>query len=111
MTKVFIPHNVTRHNPAVNRRVPAFDFSDAATHGTLITILPDSADLFQTQERLMDIRNVIRSQMEVGDFFLPVGDPSIIALCSAVIAEETGQLRILKFDKKLQRYIKLEAFL
>ena len=42
------------------------------------------------------------------DFFVAVGDPSVIAICAGLILRRNNNLRLLKWDKKLARYIALD---
>lgn len=110
MPKVFIPHLVTRFDGARNRIVPTLDFTPATEFGELNLLLDDDINplFFQQTVELLKKR---LDGITVRDYFLPVGDPSIIAACGAIISEKIGVINILKWDKKSRRYIELRGYL
>jgi hypothetical protein len=105
--KVFIPQLVERWDHKTHGFVPVHDFTSAALHGNIVTIL-DKADepLF-----LNTVMPKIREKLEdfgYDDYFVAVGDPSVIAICSGIILRQQDYFKMLKWDKKMALYIPLE---
>ena len=107
LPRVFIPQIIERWDETAGRFVPAFDFTSAASYGTLTPILDrEDNPLF-----LARITSKIRTALATynnEDFFVAVGDPSVIAICAGLILRRNNTLRLLKWDKKLARYIALD---
>ncbi len=105
--KVFLPKVVERFDGVAGKMIPAFDFSAAAQFGQLIEILgPDDDPIFLARHT-QKIRESLESFSE-SDFFLAVGDPAVIAVCSGIILRKQKTLKLLKWDRKLKIYINLE---
>lgn len=59
---------------------------------------------FNSEQIIKEIRKKVHGARP-GDFLVLCGDPSIMALCAIEIYEEThGKFRILKWDKKNNKY-------
>lgn len=43
---------------------------------------------------------------DAGDCLVAIGDPSVIAVASAVLGQMFGKFALLKWDRQLGRYIK-----
>lgn len=101
------PHQRQQMGLEPIRLVPAFDLSSAAQFGQLTPILgPDDNPMF-----LSWITPKIREALDdfgENDYFLAVGDPSVIAICAGIILRKRKVLKMLKWDRKLNVYISLE---
>jgi len=106
--RVFIPQLVERFDQSMGRRVPVFDFTEAAAFGQLTPILaPEDDPMFLT----MHMPKIDASLTDFGpdDYFLAAGDPSVMAVCAGIILRRQSSMKMLKWDKKLTRYITLEV--
>lgn len=103
MPKVFVPNLVTRYNPQKGKVVPCFDFTNATRFGELHFVLNDDYkseffhDAIQKVEKSLE--NVTKE-----DYFIPTGEPAMIAVCAAVIVKKTGKLNLLRWDRIRQEY-------
>lgn len=105
--RVFLPHVHERFDHAVGRRVPAFDFSDAAKHGPLVRVLDPEDDPLFLGSLVTKIRHRLSDFDAANDFMVPVGDPAVIAACTGIILRDSRILRMLKWDKKAAEYTKV----
>lgn len=110
MPKVFIPHLVTKYDHARDKIVPTFDFRPASKFGELVLLLDDQVDTAFYQQTIEKLK-VSLSDITIHDYFVPVGDPSIIAACAAIIADKIGVIRLLKWDRQSRSYLELRGFL
>jgi hypothetical protein len=108
MSRVFIPQLVERYDRASGGFVPVHDFSSAAEFGALTAILPKEADPLFLTDHVQAINAALKGFIPSLDYFVAVGDPSIIAVCAGVILRKWDSFRMLKWDKKINRYITLE---
>lgn len=107
LPKVFIPQ-ITERWDAVNEvSVPTFDFTSATTYGTLNVILEKDDNPLFIARITAKIREALKKFTE-DDYFVAVGDPSVIAICAGIILRRSNRMKLLKWDKKLSRYILLE---
>src|SRR5690349_16600252 len=103
LPRVFIPQLVERFDSKAGRNVPVFDFTSAAAYGTLTPILDKDDDPMFLARITPKIREALADFHE-DDYFVAVGDPSVIAVCSGLILRRRKALKMLKWDKKLGRY-------
>ena len=108
MNKVFVPHIVTRYDRETGRITPVMDFSAAALHGELTTVLEESDNPLFLNMLMAKIRRALES-FDDNDCLLCVGDPTLIAACAAVIARRNPKITMLKWDKSMKHYIKVEV--
>ena len=108
MNKVFVPHVVTRYDRETGRITPVMDFSAAALHGELTTVLEESDNPLFLNMLMPKIRRSLES-FDEHDLLLCVGDPTLIAACAAVIARRNPKITMLKWDKSMKHYIKVEV--
>ncbi len=107
LPRVFIPQLVERWDATVERFVPAFNFTSAASYGTLTPILDREDNPLFLARITAKIKDVLKDFNE-DDFFVAVGDPSVIAICAGFILRRSRNLKLLKWDRKLGRYIVLD---
>lgn len=107
LPRVFIPQLIEKWDHTAERFVPAFDFTSAASYGTLTTILEREDNPLFLARITSKIREALKTFAE-DDYFVAVGDPSVIAICAGLILRRSNNLKLLKWDKKLARYIVLD---
>lgn len=107
MPRVFIPQISEHYDKHAGRFVPTFDFSSAAVFGQLTPIL-DRADDPMFLPTLMGKIGAALDDFRPDDYFIAVGDPSVIAACSGFIFQKWNAMKMLKWDKHLKQYIQLE---
>jgi hypothetical protein len=105
--RVFIPQSVRRFNAAKGITEAAHDFTGAMQHGQLTTILDDDDDPVYLSRYVPKIKKAL-SDFTHEDFLIAVGDPSLIALCSGIIARRQPTMTMLKWERSLRMYVKLE---
>ena len=105
--RVFIPQVVLRWNNELRRLVPVYDFTPAAQHGQLTPVL-DSDDDPNFLSRLAPKVKKTLADFTHEDFLLAVGDPCLIALCSGVILRRSPSLTMLKWQREIKMYVKVE---
>lgn len=110
MPRVFIPQVTERFDHTLERRVPTFDLSPAATFGDLIPVL-DAGDNPLLANHFMGKMKSRLEDFAPGDFLLATGDPVVIAACSAIIAAKVSTFTVLKWDRKLTCYIPMQLTL
>ena len=106
--RVFIPQLNERWDHKEHKLVPVHDFTSAAEFGTLTTILDREDDPMFLSQLTAKIHASLDS-FTARDYFVAVGDPSMIAVCSGVILRNQVSFNMLKWDKKLNRYLMLEV--
>jgi hypothetical protein len=107
LPRVFIPQLIEKWDHTNERFVPAFDFTSAASYGTLTPILEREDNPLFLARITTKIKAALADFGE-DDFFVAVGDPSVIAICAGLILRRSRNLKLLKWDKKLARYIVLD---
>lgn len=108
LPRVFIPQLVERFDAKMGRSVPMFDFTSAAVFGTLTPILDKDDDPLYLARLTPKIRTAL-ADFDGEDYFVAVGDPSVIAVCAGLILRRRARFNMLKWDKKLSRYLTLEV--
>jgi hypothetical protein len=110
LPKVYIPQLIERWDPTHERMAPAYDFTDAATYGTLTPVLSREDNPLFIPLVVSKAKAVLKHYTP-DDYFVAVGDPSIIAICSSLIFRQVDCLKMLKWDRKRNGYIVLEVTL
>ena len=108
MSRVYIPNISERYDPVSDKKVPVFDYSDAARFGALVPVL-ESGDNPYLVSRVID---KIKRRLEAfgsEDYLLASGDPAIIAACAGILMRRHDCVKMLKWDNKRKAYIHLEV--
>jgi hypothetical protein len=106
--RVFLPQVPERRDIDSGEFKPVFDFSTAGSFGVLTPIL-DPKDNPVFLARLTEkIREALNDFDTEKDSFLAVGDPSVIAVCAGLILRKRKKFVMLKWDKRVHRYIAME---
>ena len=80
------------------------DLSDARRFGQLRAIFSRPRKPYNTRMMIAKARRVL-SEWEPGDYLLMVGDPSLCAVCAALVTEQDYKLNLLSWDRELFQYI------
>lgn len=108
MARVFVPQKPSRFDKASNLWVPTVDLSAAEKYGVLNVMLPPEANRLHTVPLLAALREKM-SEYSREDYFVAMGDPTIIAAAACLAAIKTGGLlRMLKWDRQSSDYIAVE---
>lgn len=103
-SKVFVPQEPTRFDPAFNTRVPVVDLRPAAEFGVVQVMLPANASAMFMNPLVTALREKLSSFVSERDYLLAVGDPTLIAICGAVLARRMDRFKMLKWDKRQKMY-------
>jgi hypothetical protein len=106
--RVFIPQVVERFNERKDRFEPVFDLSTATVFGALTPILNPTDNAMYLARLTTRIRDGLKNFDGERDFFLAIGDPSLIAVCAGLILRRNSQFKMLKWDKHMARYIVMD---
>ena len=88
--------------------VPLFDLTPAAKYGEIKFLLKNNSSILNTVPLVRALKEKL-SEYTKDDYILPVGDPVIIGLVSAMISEKTGGVfKVLKWDKKERVYLPVQ---
>ena len=84
--------------------------TDALRFGDFQELLPRKDQLvISSQPVIHALKNKLKNFSD-GDYLLCLGDPSIIAIVSAVAASlNRGRFKLLKWDRKLEKYYPVEV--
>jgi len=108
MSKVYVPQQPSRFDPATRLWIPTVNISPAKVYGEIIVMLPPNANRLHTAPLVAALRDVM-ADFTIDDFIVAVGDPSLIATAACLAAKKTGGvLRILKWDRMANNYIPVE---
>ena len=105
--KVFVPHLAERTSPT-GAKVPVHDISSAASFGTLVSVLDSQDRPMFIANHMGKVRDVL-SEFKDGDCLLAVGDPTVIAACAAVLGRRHSSIHMLKWDRQMEMYVKVEV--
>lgn len=105
--RVFIPQVVLRFNPQLGKLVPLYDFTPATQHGLLVPVLENDDDTNFLSRFTPKVKQAL-SDFTHEDFLLAVGDPCLIALCAAVISRRSPIFTMLKWQREIKMYVKME---
>ena len=92
---------VLQHPPQSINILSASDF------GYLVICLPENSQMmFSPAPFIHKMRKNLRD-FKKSDYILCTGDPAIIGLSTAIVAEYTGMFNLLKWDRQEKRYYPL----
>lgn len=108
--RVFIPQIVMKYSQDLKRLVPVYDFAPASQHGQLTPVLGDD-DNPAFLNRIIPKIKLALSDFTHEDYLLAVGDPCVIAACAGVIARRLPRITMLKWQREIRMYVKMEITL
>ena len=104
MGKVYITQETVRRDEHGQLR-PLMNFKPAMEYGELVVCLSSGALAFSPVPTVTQLKEVLHDFGE-NDYLLAVGDPSVIAIASAIVSERNGgRFKLLKWDKESKMYI------
>jgi hypothetical protein len=106
--RVFVPQVFERYSEEKGRFEPVFDLSTATVFGTLHPILNPTDNAIYLARLTPRIRAALQDFDGERDHFLAIGDPSLIAVCAGLILRRQKQFKMLKWDRRMARYIVME---
>lgn len=102
-SRVFVVQRPAYRDRATGEWITKFDLSPAEKFGELVDILP--SNMFWGPDTIVSQSKRILSDFNSDeDCLLAIGDPVAIAACAIIASRETGEVTILKWDKKAQSY-------
>ena len=90
--------------------VPTVNIAPAEEYGEVVTLLPPGSQFFAAAETTRLIKSRLHElDYQTGDFLLPLGNPVIMAVASAIAARRSnGCLNVLVWDRHSSRYVSYE---
>lgn len=90
--------------------VQTVNIAPASKHGTVRVMMPHSMSFQDTDEVVKALDESLKDyDYERGDTILMLGDPAIIAVAGAVVADYTDRFRILKWERNDRVYISVDV--
>ena len=84
--------------------VPAFDLTPAAEYGEPIVLLQSPQSFLSASMTVKLLREKLVDFSDE-DYLVPIGDPALMCATAMVCsAANKGRVRMLKWDRKLQKY-------
>lgn len=109
--KVFVPQVPSTFSPSTGVWVPKISIQKASAWGDIEILLPPGANRAAVGQLAISIREKLKDAQD-GDFLLPTGDPSIIAIASIYISRCLGgKINLLKWDNRSGDYTPMEIAL
>lgn len=108
--KVFITQVPSRKDAASNLWVPTVNIAPAERFGEVVVLLPPGSQFFAAAETTRLIKTRLHElDYQQGDFLLPMGNPVIMAVASAIAARRSnGCLNVLVWDRHTSSYVSYE---
>jgi hypothetical protein len=104
--KVYVTQIPNRKDHATGAHVPTVNIAPASEHGDVIIMLPPTANFFATSDLIKTLREHLQYyDYEAGDSLLALGDPIIMTAAGALLGKMYGNFILLKWDKKIMRYV------
>jgi hypothetical protein len=79
------------------------DLSDAKKYGRLRAVFGNPRKPYDTANMLAKARRVM-AEWQVGDHLLMIGDPTLCAVCMAVVSEDNDAVNVLSWDRNSFSY-------
>lgn len=108
--KVFVTQVPSRRDVATGLWVPTVNIAPAEEFGEVVTLLPPGSQFFAAAETTRLIKQRLHDLgYKPGDYLLPLGNPVIMAVASAIAARRSGgSLNVLVWDRQTSRYVPYE---
>jgi hypothetical protein len=104
--KVYITQIPHRRDPETNAFVPSVNTAPAAEHGEVIVMMPPRTSFHATADLVRQMKEHLKNyDYEAGDCLVAMGDPSVIAVASAILGKMHGRFVVLKWDRNVGRYL------
>lgn len=109
MPKVFVIHQPAVRDHHTGRMRPQHDLSPALQYGEVVDVLPPgsiSQDIGVLKTQIMEI--LLTEGCCRDDYLLAMGDPVAIVVGAFAMAAFSDRLRLLKWDRRMRRYVASE---
>lgn len=108
--KVFVTQVPSRRDAQSGLWVPTVNIAPAEQFGEVVTLLPAGSQFFAATETIRLIKTRLNElDYQQGDYLLPLGNPIIMAVASAIAARRTnGCLNVLVWDRQTSCYVPYE---
>jgi hypothetical protein len=101
---VYVTQNPMRRDAASGDLVHSFDLTSARQYGELHVLLPSGPQLVTTGPLVEQLRRKLATFSDK-DHLLCLGDPVVIAMASAMVAElNDGVVPLLVWDRRVRSY-------
>lgn len=109
---VWVTQVPNRRDAPTGAMVPSVNISPASAHGNIVIIMPPDASFFATTDLVSQLRDRLYDyDYQRGDVIVCLGDPVIISVTGAVMAERFRRWALLRWDKLIQNYVRIEVTL
>lgn len=107
---VYVTQIPSRRDKETGAVVPIYNVSPASEHGTIKVLMPSGVNFYATADLVRQAKGSLKDySYENGDCIICIGDPAIIAVCIAVVAHKNSKFSILKWDRIVSRYVKIDV--
>lgn len=107
LSNVYIVQEPMRRDPITGIMVPSMDFRKAAEYGKPIVCVQTGRVAFTPGPTIQVLKDALKTFCD-DDYFIPAGDPSLIAMAAIIAANNNmGRMKLLKWDKELKSYIEV----
>lgn len=84
--------------------IPTVDLAPAATYGELKILLPSGMNFHAAAPAVEQMRADLRAFRPTEDYFLPLGDPLVMAAAAAILGRTQSHFKMLKWDRRAHCY-------
>lgn len=107
---VYVTQITSRRDKETGAVVPIYNVSPASEHGAIKVLMPSGVNFYATADLVRQAKDSLKDySYENGDCIICIGDPAIIAVCIAVVARKNSKFSILKWDRIVSRYVKIDV--
>lgn len=85
--------------------VPTVDISPASQFGEIKVCLPSGLNFHAPVPVIRQLRDELHEFNGQEDYFLPLGDPLVMAVAAAMIGRREAKFRMLKWDRNMRHYL------
>lgn len=109
---VFVTQIPSRRDKETGTVVPIYNVTPASEYGNIRILMPSGVNFYATADLVRQAKDALKDySFERGDSIICLGDPSIIATCVAIIARRSSSFSILRWDRIVNRYVKIDVAL
>lgn len=109
MPTVYVTQIPVHRDKETKAIVPAINISPACEYGDIETMFPSRVGLTDTSSIRRQVSQKLIPFDHQEDCILPLGDPVLSAITFAVVGALYPAFNVLKWDKKLKKYIKVRV--
>jgi hypothetical protein len=110
MSTVYVTQLPQKRDRDTGQLIPIFNINTAQEHGTIRVLMPAQAHFQPTESMLGQLRPQLADFSHAnGDSLLLLGDSAIIAATVACVALHHDRFAVLRWDRILGRYVRIEV--